>query len=182
VDTAFILTGQSVLWRLFAGTHTVTNGTGSGDGSAGTLFDVPLQPGNSTFVFQFNSPGTFPFFCRFHEAFNMRGVVVVQDPVGVVHLGGGSGIGFVSDPAPNPTGGGVAFRFALSTAGRARLVVLDARGRVVAEPVDRYLGVGTYGASWDGNTRSGVRAASGVYYLRLTVPGLTSTRRVILAG
>ena len=54
------------------------------------------------------------------------------------------------------------------------------RGRRVAVAVDRTLGPGTYAASWDGRTQTGERATAGVYYLRLSVPGATQSREVVL--
>ena len=92
--------------------------------------------------------------------------------VGVSPLPGAPGrLGFVAGPSPNPARERVTFRIALREAGRARVEVIDARGRLVAQPVDQVLEAGTYGASWDGNTRVGMRAAPGVYYLRLTLSG-----------
>src|SRR5262249_173851 len=64
VDTAFITTGQSVLWQWQTSIHTVTSGTGSGDPSAGALFDVDLDSSNRVFVHEFDQAGTYPFFCR----------------------------------------------------------------------------------------------------------------------
>ena len=92
VDTVHIVTGQSVLWTLEAGSHTVTNGTGSADPSAGLLFDAPLTSANPSFSFQFNQTGQFPFFCRVHEDFNMRGVVVVSDAVAAPYRKKANGI------------------------------------------------------------------------------------------
>lgn len=183
VDTAYIFQGESILWRAVAGSHTVTNGTGNADPEAGLLFDHAINSATApNFMFTFDSTGTYPFFCAIHESFNMRGVVVVMQIVDVVPLGGsGNKLGFVSDPTPNPTTDEVSFRFALPVSGRVGLRVVDARGRIVAEPMNRSLEPGTYGAAWDGRTRAGERAAPGVYYLRLTLPGFSATRRVILS-
>ena len=43
VDTARIVRGQTILWRWQAGTHTVTNGTGAADPTAGLMFDQLKQ-------------------------------------------------------------------------------------------------------------------------------------------
>ncbi len=82
VDTARILVGQVVAWSWINGVHTITNGTGDGDPNAGLLFDQPSQTGFTTFSYQFNTPGTYPFYCRYHGAlFNMTGVIIVTAPV-----------------------------------------------------------------------------------------------------
>ena len=180
VDTAHVSVGQTVLWQNLAGIHTVTNGTGSLDPAAGTLFDAGIDIDNNTFTFQFTQAGTYPFFCRVHESSNMRGVVVVTDPVAVGPLPGRQAIGFASEPEPNPTRHGVSFRLAMPTAGRAVLRVYDARGQLIAVPFDRDLGAGVWSVTWDGSTAGGGRAKSGVYFLRLVVPGDQSSRSVVL--
>jgi len=184
VDTAYIRPGQSIYWIVTPnqgeGVHTVTNGTGSLDPSAGTLFDVNVSPVDSTFIYTFNQQGTFPFFCRVHEAFNMKGVVVVTDAVGVPPLPNGKQIGFASEPEPNPTRGSVSFRLAMPAAGHASVRVFDTRGQLVAIPFDGDLGAGVRNVSWNGLRRDGGRAASGVYYLRVTLPGYRDSRSVVL--
>src|SRR2546426_745205 len=138
VDTAKIEVGQAVLWRWVSGSHTVTNGSGSTDPQAGTLFDVPSTSTAPQFMFTFSAAGTFPFFCRPHELFNMKGVVVVSSPTGVPQISGGDVVvGFTAGPAPNPSHSGVSFRFTLRERGRAEAEVLDGQGRVVAVVLDR---------------------------------------------
>lgn len=181
VDTAFIMVGETVRWQRLIGIHTVTNGDGDSDPNAGSLFDVPHDASNPVFDFTFTSAGMFPFFCRVHESINMRGVVVVEAPVDVTPLPGyGQGIGFTHGPWPNPTLGATSFRFALSEAGRAKALVLDAGGRRVADLVDETLAAGTYGARWDGRDAAGNRAQPGIYFVHLIVPGYQSSRQVVL--
>jgi plastocyanin len=79
VDTARIQVGQSVLWQWISGIHTITNGTGAADPNAGLLFDQPSDPSNTQFSFAFNTAGTYPFFCQYHESLTMKGVVIVHD-------------------------------------------------------------------------------------------------------
>lgn len=80
VDTAQILVGESVQWRWVNGVHTVTSGNDSSDPAAGLLFNQPIDSAHQQFTFMFDSPGTYPFFCVYHESFNMTGVVVVSAP------------------------------------------------------------------------------------------------------
>jgi plastocyanin len=180
VDTVFIFAGQAVMWREVSGIHTVTSGTGALDPNVGALFDVPLDTSNPVFTFVFNSPGTFPFFCRQHEGFNMRGVVVVKSTVGVEPIAGVAGDGFLSAPWPSPTRAGVSFRFALRRAGPVRAEVLDAGGRRVALVAEGPYPAGAYLATWDGRGIHGDRVAAGVYYLRLALPGFSSSRRIVV--
>lgn len=180
IDTAHIQVGDAVLFKYGSGVlHSVVNGTGSSDPAMGTLINMPLTNSTQNFTFTFNSPGVVPFFCAIHELSNMKGVIIVNAPAGV---GPGSRLvtGFLAPPWPNPSRAGVHCRFALATAGRARLVVVDAQGRRIATVMDRDLPAGETGADWDGRGSSGARAAAGVYFLRLELPGFSDTRRISL--
>ncbi len=182
IDTAHVMVGEIVRWQRLIGTHTVTSGDSSAAVDAGLLFDVPLDGTTPVFDYQFNQAGTFPYFCRVHESFNMRGVVVVDAPVGVTPLTGVTdAVGFTSALAPNPTQRGTSFRFALRERGPARAMVLDASGRMVVSLLDETLAAGTYGASWDGRDRMGRRASPGVYFVQLILPGYQSAKRVVVA-
>jgi len=79
-STVIVVEGDVVRWEQTAASHTVTNGTGSGDPNAGTLFDAPLDPATPVFEYTFNTVGTYPFFCRPHEFFGMQGTVIVDAP------------------------------------------------------------------------------------------------------
>ena len=182
VDTAKIFQGQTVLFKWVVGTHTVTSGTGDADPDAGVLFDHPSDASltNKRFSFQFDSVGTVPFFCRIHEFSNMKGVVIVRSLASVDPIEGRAPAGFVGSPGPNPTRGTVAFRFALPAAGRVRAEVFDVRGRRVATVLDRELVAGSWEAAWDGRA-GGSAAAPGVYFLRLTAPGVRASRILVVA-
>ena len=154
---------------------------GSLDPQAGTLFDHPLDAsvGNQSFSFQFNTAGTYHFFCRPHESFGMKGVVVVRSLVSVDPTPG-AGLGFTRAPWPNPTRGTTSFRFALDRPGHARADVFDVGGGHVATVLDCDLTAGSWDAGWDGRNAAG-RAQPGVYYLRLTLPGRTESRTIVVA-
>jgi hypothetical protein len=105
----------------------------------------------------------------------------VSPVVGVQPLpGAGGGAGFIVRPAPSPTRDGATFRFALATGGLARLEIVDARGRIVARPVQGSLEAGAYVARWDRTTLAGGRAAAGVYFARLEVPGIRQSERIVV--
>ena len=71
--------GDTVRWVWSGGTHTVTNGTGGDDDDAGTLFDASLTSGSTTFDYVFTAAGTYPYFCRPHEALGMKGTITVDE-------------------------------------------------------------------------------------------------------
>ena len=178
VDTARISVGDAILFKYGAGVfHSVVNGTGSLDPNKGTLFNQALTSPSQNFSYTFTTAGHVPFFCVQHEGFNMRGMVIVSPPLGVgpiasVHAG------FAAPPWPNPTRAGVQCRIALTTAGHARLAILDAQGRRVATVLDADLPVGETPANWDGRGAHGQRVSAGIYFMRLELPGLTDTRRI----
>jgi len=82
IDTVRIETGQTVMWRWVAGTHTTTNGDDVNAPDVGALWDQPLTSAAPEFSYRFDSTGVFPFLCRPHVFFEMRGVVVVTPPGG----------------------------------------------------------------------------------------------------
>jgi plastocyanin len=178
IDTAKISVGETVNWTWITGTHTITSGTGSGDPSVGTLFDQPMDTNHKNFSFAFPNPGTFHFFCRPHELADMMGVIVVSTVTGAP--GPEAALGFTSDPAPNPTRDGAHFAFSLRGPGHARAEVFDARGRRVAVALEGELSSGPHHGEWDGRVVGGARAATGVYYLRLTLPGYTASRAIAI--
>ena len=181
VDTVQINTGEVVEWDWHDGTHTITNGTGASDPTSGTLFNGPSTAADPTFVVEFDNAGTFPYYCQFHEFFNMKGVIVVNSTTGVTPApGSGTAIGFTRPPSPNPTHHGVDFEFALRSAGHARIDVFDVRGARVSTITDRMLEPGRYSGRWDGTDSDGRAVGAGAYWLRMTIPGATQSRRVVV--
>jgi hypothetical protein len=77
--------------------------------------------------------------------------------------------------APNPFNPRTEVRFALAAPGRARLDILDVRGRLVARLLDGHLPAGEHRTAWNGVDRAGRRVASGVYQARLTAGGEASS-------
>jgi flagellar hook assembly protein FlgD len=62
----------------------------------------------------------------------------------------------------------LAMRVELPGAMRAQVAVYDVAGRRMKTVLDRDLPAGQTAVSWDGRDASGARAASGVYFARLT--------------
>lgn len=82
-DVLVINVGDTVTWQWTSFSHTVTNGTGSGDPNVGRRFDGALSSLSPTFSYTFTTAGTVPYFCRPHELMGMSGTVIVQNTSGV---------------------------------------------------------------------------------------------------
>lgn len=100
-----IATGDTVQWIWGDGIHTVTNGASSSADDAGELFDAPLNSSNQTFSYVFDSAGTYPYFCTFHEFNNMKGTITVEgsevlDPDNVYVDGSFSGTEVGTEASP----------------------------------------------------------------------------------
>ncbi len=81
----------------------------------------------------------------------------------------------------NPSSGLSRLAFTLPAAGRARLVIYDVSGRVVATLADEPMGAGEHSAVWNGRDDSGASAAAGVYFARLTAGDETAVTKMVLA-
>jgi len=85
---------------------------------------------------------------------------------------------------PNPyTGNGlVSLEFSVGRSGPVTLVVYDVAGRVLKTLADDTLPPGQYEVNWDGTDTAGRRAASGVYFYRLTAGGREFARKLVVLG
>ena len=81
---------------------------------------------------------------------------------------------------PNPIRFSSTIRFVTPREGRVRLSVYDVKGRFIASVVDERRPAGIQSVRWDGRTTSGVRAASGVYFLRLQFEEQVRSAKVVL--
>jgi len=75
---------------------------------------------------------------------------------------------------------GGTLRFVMPEQGTARVTILDAQGRRIAEPLARELGAGPADVAWDGRDASGQAVAAGVYFARVSVPGASAGARGIV--
>ncbi len=73
----------------------------------------------------------------------------------------------IDDAFPNPMRAGTSLRFHVARAGPARLVVVDAGGRLVKQVAQGHFDAGTHEAEWDGHDADGRRVAAGVYFAKL---------------
>jgi hypothetical protein len=79
---------------------------------------------------------------------------------------------------PNPFTRSTAIAFDLASHGDVRLEVFDVTGARVATLAQGRWSAGRHSVSWEGSGDGGRSLAAGVYLVRLTTPGFTSTRRV----
>lgn len=75
---------------------------------------------------------------------------------------------------------GGTLRFEMPAHGTARVTILDAQGRRIAEPLAGELDAGPVAVGWDGRDASGQSVAAGVYFARVSVPGASSKARGIV--
>jgi hypothetical protein len=103
-------------------------------------------------------------------------------PAGTLAVGDAPLHASFSAPAPNPLRGGGAslLRFTLAQAGRTRLALYDAQGRLVRTLSDGALEAGAHAVRFDGRDDSGRALAPGLYLARIAAPGLTGTQRLLV--
>ena len=84
--------------------------------------------------------------------------------------------------APSPSPFRTSTTVELAVPGRADVCVdvFDVTGRRVRTLLDRSVGAGEYRLLWDGRGDDGRQAAAGIYFVRLTAPGVVKTVRGVL--
>ena len=106
----------------------------------------------------------------------------LERPAAVASVGnatGGGALHAVWLRDPGAAGGRV--RFVMPAAGSARVMILDAQGRRIAEPLDRTLPAGATEVAWDGRDAQGHAVGAGVYFARVMAAGHTvGLRGVVL--
>ncbi|MBN2185116.1 MAG: T9SS type A sorting domain-containing protein [Candidatus Krumholzibacteriota bacterium] len=81
---------------------------------------------------------------------------------------------------PNPFNPSTTIAFDLPSAGDVKLRIYNVKGELVSIVLDEFSREGWHRIVWDGNCRNGSRAASGVYFYRLTACGSEQTRKIML--
>lgn len=76
---------------------------------------------------------------------------------------------------PNPFNPATQIRYTLADAGKVTLVVYNTMGQIVARLVDTSQSVGHYTVTWDAQN-----VASGLYYYKLDVDGVSEIRKMML--
>jgi hypothetical protein len=85
----------------------------------------------------------------------------------------------LSRPAPNPTFGSCAFRLSVPGGGRARVEVMDLRGRHVVTLLDEFVSAATVDVQWDGRDGDRRSMPPGIYLVRARVGGDEAARRIV---
>jgi hypothetical protein len=88
--------------------------------------------------------------------------------------------GFDLSCYPNPCNPSATIGFALPAAGRAKLAIYDAQGRLVRTLVDDALAGGSHSIVWNGTNEAGGRVGSGVYFYRVTADKRSESKKVLL--
>jgi plastocyanin len=91
-NVSIVAVGTTVQWtRIGITPHTVTSGTGPSDPNSGVLFNGSLAGATTTYTRQFNTLGTFPYYCTFHSfpPTVMNGTVHVLPAASVTSVGTG---------------------------------------------------------------------------------------------
>lgn len=81
---------------------------------------------------------------------------------------------------PNPFNLSTAIAFTTMQPGKVQLNVYNVLGQLVATLVDREIVAGAHTVEWTGLNASGEAVPSGIYFYRLTVDGVTQTRKMVV--
>jgi hypothetical protein len=114
--------------------------------------------------------------CNHDDVWALGGIV----PLGVDEPVMQPSLGFLRAPVPTPSRGATSVSYSIAQAGRVRLGIYDASGRLVRRLVDGERPAGKETVVWNGTSESGARLGTGVYFVQLSGPGIRETRKVIL--
>ena len=88
-------------------------------------------------------------------------------------------IALLGQSVPNPFTTTTTIAFTLASAGRADIVVFDLAGRTVKHLFGGELPAGNQTVIWDGTDDRGSKVSSGVFFYRLTAPGIEASKRMV---
>lgn len=80
---------------------------------------------------------------------------------------------------PNPFSSDLTLRYETKTYSRVRIEAYNISGRRVSMLVDEEKSPGIYTVNWNGNDDKGLKAAKGVYFIRLSMDGTVQVRKAI---
>jgi thermitase len=84
------------------------------------------------------------------------------------------------DNVPNPFNLRTNIRFTLAAASEVNLSIYNLLGQKVITLVNRELPPGDHVITWDGNSSSGIPAASGIYFYRIEAGDIVETKKMLL--
>ncbi|MBU8921699.1 MAG: T9SS type A sorting domain-containing protein [Bacteroidales bacterium] len=87
---------------------------------------------------------------------------------------------YLSQNYPNPFNPSTTIKFGLTSSSHVTLRVYDTAGRLVRVVVEEFRPAGHYDEKWDGITVDGLKAASGVYFYKLSAGSFVETKKMIL--
>jgi hypothetical protein len=93
--------------------------------------------------------------------------------------GGGEASGALRQNFPNPFRDATTIRYEVEDGGDVEIVVYDLQGREVERLVDGFREPGEYTVEWDGRSAADREVAAGIYVVRMSTSGGTSTIRVL---
>lgn len=82
---------------------------------------------------------------------------------------------------PNPFNPSTSIRYSVKAASRVTLRIYDVSGGLIQTLVDADVSAGEHTVPWDGMNARGVRASSGIYFVRLETEWGVFSRKMILA-
>lgn len=86
----------------------------------------------------------------------------------------------ISQNYPNPFNPSTTIRFVIGEPADVHLGIYDVSGALVRVLADGSFDAGVYERTWNGSDKVGGKAASGVYFCRITAGGLQQTRKMVL--
>jgi len=91
--------------------------------------------------------------------------------------------GFALHPSyPNPFNSSTEISFSLSTPTKVELLIVDLSGREVKSLHFGQTQAGTYHFGWDGANSNGIKATSGLYFIRLITSRGSDLKKVVFLG
>ena len=81
---------------------------------------------------------------------------------------------------PNPVRSSTSITFVVPREERVLLRVYDVSGRLIQVLFEGNAEARSYELMWDGRDARGEAVASGVYFYRITAPGFTASRKMIM--
>jgi flagellar hook assembly protein FlgD len=81
---------------------------------------------------------------------------------------------------PNPFNSSTAFEFELAQPAQTDLSIYNQTGQLIYTLMDEAMAAGKHSIRWNGQSRSALVVASGLYFAVLNVDGAKSTTRVLM--
>jgi len=85
----------------------------------------------------------------------------------------------VLQSAPNPFRSDARIRYGVGAQAKSELQIFDVSGRLLKTLASGVQGPGLYEVVWSGDTDGGERVGPGLYFARLTAPGLSETEKIL---